>query len=108
MSMRKLAAAAALSVAAGIGVVAFAGVANAQSAPSTGTIRQSTNAYSAPHSESPATILGLQPGQKTTILCYTEGETVHNNDYWFRIGQGATTGFVPREVIVPDGYVDHC
>ena len=30
--MRKLAAAAALSVAAGIGVVAFAGVANAQSA----------------------------------------------------------------------------
>jgi hypothetical protein len=107
--MRTIAAvAAALTVAAGITVVAAAGTANAQSAPSTGTIRQSTNAYSAPHSGSPALIFGLQPGQKTTIVCYTEGEIVYGSDYWFRIGQGGEMGFVPREFIVPDGYVDHC
>jgi hypothetical protein len=107
--MRKIAAvAAALTVAAGITVVAAAGTANAQSAPSTGTIRLSTNAYSAPHSESPAVIFGLQAGQKTTIVCYTEGESVYGNDYWFRIAQGGEMGFVPREFIVPDGYVDHC
>jgi len=66
--MRKLAAvAAALTVAAGITVVAAAGTANATSAPSTGTIRLSTNVYSAPHSTSPAVQFGLQPGQISTV-----------------------------------------
>lgn len=107
--MRKLAAvASALTVAAGITVVAAAGTANATSAPSTGTIRLSTNVYSAPHSQSPAVQFGLQPGQKISIVCFTEGESVYGNDYWFRVGQGGQMGFVHEEFIVPDGYVEHC
>jgi hypothetical protein len=107
--MRTLAAAAAaaLSIAA-VGAVVLAGEANAQSAPSTGTISRPTNAYTAPHSGSPAIIFGLQPGQRTTVLCFIPGETVNGIDYWFRIGQGGESGFVHRDYLVPDGPVDRC
>ena len=50
----------------------------------------------------------LQPGQKISIVCFTEGESVYGNDYWFRVGQGGQMGFVHKEFIVPDGYVEHC
>jgi hypothetical protein len=36
------------------------------------------------------------------------GESVYDNDYWFRVGQGRQMGFVHEEFIVPDGYVEHC
>ena len=36
------------------------------------------------------------------------GESVYGNDYWFRVGQGGQMGFVHKEFIVPDGYVEHC
>ena len=97
--MRKLAAvAAALIVAAGIGVVAVAGTANAPSAPSTGTIRLSTNVYSAPHSESPAVLFGLQPGQKISIVCFTEGESVYAATTGSGVGQGGHIGLRPQGV----------
>jgi hypothetical protein len=106
--MRTFAVAAALSIAAAVGAVALADAADARSAPSTGTISRPTNAYTAPHSGSPAIVFGLQPGQRTTVLCFTEGETVNGIHYWFRIGQGGESGFVHREYLVPDGPLDHC
>jgi hypothetical protein len=106
--MRKLAAAAALSAAVGAGVVAVATEANAGTLQSVGTIKLPTTSYTSPSNETAPVHYGIQPGQRVTVVCYTEGQSVNGNDYWFRISLDGRAGFVNRDAIVPDGYVEHC
>lgn len=106
--MRKLAVASLVAAAVAVGVVGVAADANAQAGLPSGTIKIPTNSYTSQSSESTPVHYAMQPGQKVTVVCWTQGESVDGNDMWFRIGLDGRLGFVPREVVSPDAYVSHC
>jgi hypothetical protein len=95
---------AAVGVAA-VGVLAFAGSA-AASAP-TGVITQPTTSYSSPSNQSSA-VKSLSPGTQVQAVCFTEGQTLHDNHYWFRVIDDGSSGYVHRSAISVTPDLKHC
>jgi hypothetical protein len=106
--MRKLATATVMAAAVIVGGVGVAAEANAQSGLPSGTIKLPTNSYTSQSSESAPVHYAMRPGQKVTVVCWTQGQSVDGNDVWFRIGLDGRLGFVNRASIVPDAYISHC
>jgi hypothetical protein len=108
--MRKLLAVATLSVAPIVGVAGAMGPAGAAEAATTATgiIKQPTSAYTSP-SKTTATVQLLDQGDTVDVLCYTEGQRVNDNPYWFRISTGPNSGYVHRDAIAPSTTdLPHC
>ena len=107
--MRKLIALATLSVVTVVGVAAaMAPAGAAEAAAATGVIKQPTSAYSSP-SKTTATVQLLDQGDTVDVLCYTEGQRVNDNPYWFRVDTGANSGYVHRDAIAPSTTdLSHC
>ncbi len=83
--------------------------ANASSAPEhIGYIKTPATSYVSPSNQTSPVHFGLQPGQKVNVICFTEGQTLNGNSYWFRIGQAGNLGFVHRDVIAPGVGMPHC
>jgi hypothetical protein len=106
--MRKITAATVLAAAVAVGVVGVAADANAQAGLPSGTIKLPTNSYTSQSSESTPVHYAMQPGQKVTVVCWTQGQSVDGNDVWFRIGLDGRLGFVNRDAVSPDAYVSRC
>jgi hypothetical protein len=106
--MRKLATIAAMAVIAGVGVVGIAAEANATPANSTGVITIPTTSYTSPSNQTTPVHYGLQPGQAATVVCFTEGQSIDGNPYWFRIGLSGELGFVNRGAITVGPDIPHC
>jgi len=106
--MRKITAATVLAAAVAVGVVGVAADANAQSGLSSGVIKLPTTSFTSPSDQTTPVHYGLRPGQRATIVCYTEGQDIDGSNLWFRVGLSGELGFVHRGTIVPDGYVSHC
>lgn len=118
--MRKLLAVATLSIASVAGVVGGMGVAGADTGSTeasairadavsaTGIIKQPTSSYSSP-SKASITVELLDQGDAVDVLCYTEGQRVNDNPYWFRINTGTNLGYVHRDAIAPSTTnLPHC
>jgi hypothetical protein len=106
--MRKIAAALALAAVAGAGAVGLAAEANATPANSRGVITIPTTSYTSPSNQTTPVHYGLQPGQAATVVCFTEGQSVYGNHYWYRIGLDGRLGFVHRGAINVGPDIPHC
>ncbi len=116
--MRRIALVATGAAAAVTGVLLGAGTAAA--APAAGTETQSatayiihpTTGYSSPSNQSVPVLTGLNADQKVTALCFTEGQVLGGNHYWFRVSTtpqpDGNTGFVHKEAISVQGDLRHC
>ena len=83
--------------------------ANATSAPEhIGYIKTAATSYAGPSNQTTPVHFGLQAGQKVNIVCFTEGQSLNGNSYWFRIGQAGNLGFVHRDAIAPGVGMPHC
>ena len=108
--MSKLATIVTLTAAAAFGAVLISGTAHAisTSADQVGIIKRSTTSYSSPSKDSSPVHFNLVPGQRTNVVCWTEGQKIDNNTTWFRIGQDGQLGFVHRDTIAPPQFAPHC
>ena len=107
--MRKLVLIAALSVA---GVAAMVGAATAAAkhrphAAGTGTIIGHATSYSSPSNTS-IPVQHLRNGEKVEVLCFRQGQVLHDNPYWFLIRHNGVMGYVHRHSISPPHDVRHC
>jgi hypothetical protein len=83
--------------------------ANAASAPEhIGYIKTAATSYVGPSNQTTPVHVGLQAGQQVNIICFTEGQSLNGNSYWFRIGQAGNLGFVHRDAIAPGVGMPHC
>jgi hypothetical protein len=76
-------------------------------------ITQGTTGYQHADNRSAPMFTNLKPGQEVTALCFTEGQQLNGNHYWFRISMtpepNGNTAFVHRDAIsVNGGDVRHC
>ena len=90
--------------------VGVAHTANAQSssADHVGYIKQPTTSYQYPTNQSSPVKFGLKPGQQVDVVCFTEGQELNGNHYWFRIVDSGTPSFVHRDAISPGYGMPHC
>ena len=94
---------------AAVTAVVAATPANATSAPEhIGYIKTAATSYAGPSNQTTPVHFGLQAGQKVNIVCFTEGQSLNGNAYWFRIGQAGNLGFVHRDAIAPGVGMPHC
>jgi hypothetical protein len=117
--MRKSVYAAAGAAGAVAAIVGLAGPAAAQTSAAateighTAYITKPTTAYQHADNRSAPFFTNLTPGQEVTALCFTEGQQLNGNPYWFRISTtpepNGNTAFVHRDAIsVNGGDVRHC
>jgi hypothetical protein len=108
--MRKVTAITLSVAAAALLAVGAAHTANAQSAPAghVGYIKQPTTSYQYPTNQSSPVKFGLTPGQQVDVVCFTEGQELNGNYYWFRIVESGTPSFVHRDAIAPGHGMPHC
>jgi multidrug efflux pump subunit AcrA (membrane-fusion protein) len=105
MMIKRFALAGAAVGVAAVGVLAMAGSASA-SAPS-GVITQPTTSYSSPSNQS-APVRSLAQGTPVQAICFTEGQTLKDNHYWFRVVDDGSTGYVHRSAISVTPDLRHC
>jgi hypothetical protein len=108
--MRKIIIAATVTVLAaltmlGLAMLGLAGTASAAEANS--VITRSTTSYSSPSNQS-APGLPLTAGTLVDTVCFTEGQTLNGNHYWFRIQLDGTSSYVHRDAITPPTGLRHC
>jgi hypothetical protein len=72
-----------------------------------GTIKIPTTSYTSPTNQS-LPVHALSPNTPVQIKCFTEGQTLHNNFYWFRILHNGDLGFVHRDAIAAPRDIPHC
>jgi hypothetical protein len=108
--MRKLTAITLSVAAAAVLGVSAAHSANAHSSAGQhiGYITQPTTSYQYPTNQSPPVEFGLKPGQQVDVVCFTEGQTLNGNYYWFRIVESGTPSFVHRDAISAGYGMPHC
>ena len=106
--MRKIVAATVMAAAVAVGAVGIAAEASAQDGLSSGVVKLPTTSFTSPSDTTTPVHQGLRPGQRATIVCWTEGQDLAGSNVWFRIGLSGELGYVHRGAIVPDGYVSHC
>jgi len=108
--MRKLTAIVALSAAAAGGVAIASSVgAGSGTAESVGHIKAPTSSYTSPSNQSSPVHFNLKPGTPVHIRCFTEGQDIHGQHNWFRIGVDGKLGFVHRDTIAPGtNEIPHC
>ena len=108
--MRKFTAVTVSVAAAALLAVGAAHTANAQSssADHVGYIKQPTTSYQYPTNQSSPVKFGLKPGQQVDVVCFTEGQELNGNYYWFRIVDSGTPSFVHRDAIAPGDGMPHC
>ena len=63
-----------------------------------GVIKLPTTSYTSPSNQS-LRVHPLEAGTQVQTLCFTEGQTLSSNFYWFRILPGSDLGFVHRDAI---------
>jgi hypothetical protein len=108
--MRKLTAITLSVAAAALLAVGAAETANAHSAVAghIGYITQPTTSYQYPTNQSPPVDFSLKPGQQVDVVCFTEGQVLNGNHYWFRIFENGTPSFVHRDAISAGYGMPHC
>ena len=72
-----------------------------------GVIKLPTTSYTSPSNQS-LRVHPLEAGTQVQTLCFTEGQTLSNNFYWFRKLLGGDLGFVHRDAIAAPGDLRHC
>ena len=99
-----------VAAAAALLAVGAAETANAHSgtAGQVGYIKQPTTSYQYPTNQSSPVKFGLKPGQQVDVVCFTEGQELNGNHYWFRIVDNNTPSFVHRDAISPGYGMPHC
>lgn len=107
--MRKLLLLAAGSAVAVVGVLGIAGTANAAQAQGHSVITKSTTSYTSPSNQSTPMRTDLTAGTQVETLCFTEGQELNGNHYWFRIVKdGEHGGYVHRDAISGASGLKHC
>ena len=79
----------------------------------TAYITKPTTGYQHADNRSAPVFTNLASGQEVTALCFTEGQQLNGNHYWFRISMtpepNGNTAFVHRDAISVNGAdVRHC
>lgn len=105
MVIRRIVLAGAAVGLASVGVLALAGTAGA-SEP-TGVITHSTTSYSSPSNQT-APVRSLAQGTPVDALCFTQGQDLNGNHYWFRIAEEQGTSFVHRDAISVNPNLPKC
>ncbi len=108
--MRRIGIAAA--AAAGLSAVTLVGLAGGASAAaptdsSNSWIKAPATSYTSPSNQS-IRVHTLHPGEQVQSLCFTEGQELHGNFYWFRILKGGEQGYVHRDAIVAPPDLRNC
>jgi hypothetical protein len=108
--MRKVTAITLSAAAAALLAVGAAETANAHSSAGQhiGYITQPTTSYQYPTNQSSPVEFGLKPGQQVDVVCFTEGQVLNGNHYWFRIVERGTPSFVHRDAISAGYGMPHC
>ena len=88
-----------------LGVLASAGSASA--AEPTGVITHPTTSYSSPSNQTEP-VRSLAQGTPVEVACFTEGQTLNDNHYWFRLTGDSGSGYVHRSAISVAPDVTHC
>jgi len=104
-------------VAAGVAAASLAGVGIAAASSATAHssaheqviyVKRATTSYSSPTNQSAPVHFGLKAGDAVTVRCFTEGQELLGNHYWFKVGKDGKLGFVHRDTVAPGGNIPHC
>ena len=87
------------------GLLVTAGSASADS-PS-GVITKPTTSYSSPSNKT-VPVQSLPQGTLVDVACFTEGQVLDGNHYWFRLTGDEGHGYVHRSAISVAPDVRHC
>jgi hypothetical protein len=96
-----------LAVVATAAAAGVAGLATTAHAAEAGLITRPTTSYSSP-SQATMPVHSLRPGDQVETLCFTEGQSVNGNAYWFRISRNGDSGYVHRDAMIPPTELRHC
>jgi hypothetical protein len=90
--------------------IATATSANAQSSAEDhiGYITQATTSYVYPTNQSTPVHYGFKAGDQVVVRCFTEGQELQGNHYWFRITKDGNLGFVHRSAMATATGIPHC